>query len=560
MSVNLSVPNPLFIGIVEVPLQDFARTQKCILQDSARKLEDSAMPFMTFSSTFATANLLTQETMKVYFLHETFVRRLSLLAMMMIVGITTATSKTAALTDTDSTTTADSDSAETDVPYLRVNDTIVTEDNASDVLGDGTVSFAYTNNTLYLNNANIGIITSTLADLTIELNGKNRIGEIWDHEFGAIMSGSFEEVEPVDTANMDNPANLTIIGANGYDTDTLYIGICYSVTFANKTNFTIKNCCFIKGLTEMGIEGKGGVFTVDNAYADIFGNYVRPIDGFDKIEMKGVVLLSPAGGFIENGMVYKADSTIELRNVIIGPPNVIEPVTVVSDTTIDVINTGSFVDDSSPEGQKSLVNTVIGNVYYNIDNRYGIWSDQGYYDSSDQSIVINATTETATVATVASSEDPLTAAAAKGYVGIIYEIPAGQGQIIVDALTSAANDVAIQVGTDEAVTYASTDAAGETTVNYNVAGNTFVYVYATTASSSGAKGNGVRKAPSLSEGIKIYSIKTRTNVVTDIKSITTTGEVTGNATDWYSINGQRISGQPTKKGLYINGGKKVIVK
>lgn len=544
MSVNLSVPNPLFIVIVEVPLQDFARTRKCILQDFARKLEDSAMPFMTFSSTFATAYLLTQETMKVYFLHETFVRRLSLLAMMMIVGLTTATSKTAALTDTDSTTTADSDSAETDVPYLRVNDTIVTEDNASDVLGDGTVSFAYTNNTLYLHNANIEYIGSTLADLTIELNGKNRI------EFGGIMSGSFEDVEPVDTANMDNPANLTIIGANGYDTDTLYIiGTLQPVTFANKTNFTIKNCYFINRQNEMGIEGKGGVFTVDNAYADIYGNNVPPIKGFDKIEMKGVVLLSPAGGFIENGMVYQADSTLEWWNVIIGPPNVIEPVTVVSDTTIAVINTGSFVD-------KSLVNTVIGNVYYNIDNRYGT----GYYDSSDQSIVVYATTETATVATVASSEDPLTAAAAKGYVGIIYEIPAGQGQIIVDALTSAANDVAIQVGTDEAVTYASTDAAGETTVNYNVAGNTFVYVYATTASSGGAKGNGVRKAPSLSTGIKIYSIKTRTNVVTDIKSITTAGEVTGNATDWYSINGQRISGQPTKKGLYINGGKKVIVK
>lgn len=540
MSVNLSVPNPLFIGIVEVPLQDFARTRKCILQDFARKLEDSAMPFMTFSSTFATANLLTQETMKVYFLHDTFVRRLSLLAMMMIVGLTTATSKTAALTDTDSTTTADSDSAETDVPYLRVNGTIVTEDNASDVLGDGTVSFAYTNNTLYLNNADIEYIASTLADLTIELNGKNRI------EFGGIMSGSFEDVEPVDTANMDNPANLTIIGANGYDTDTLYIiGTLQPVIFANKTNFTIKNCYFINRQNEMGIEGKGGVFTVDNAYADIYGNNVPPIKGFDKIEMKGVVLLSPAGGFIEDGMVYQADSTLEWWNVIIGPPNVIEPVTVVSDTTIAVINTGSFVD-------KNLVNTVIGNVYYNIDN--------GYYDSSDQSIVVYATTETATVATVASSEDPLTAAAAKGYVGIIYEIPAGQGQIIVDALTSAANDVAIQVGTDEAVTYASTDAAGETTVNYNVAGNTFVYVYATTASSSGAKGNGVRKAPSLSKGIKIYSIKTRTNVVTDIKSITTAGEVTGNATDWYSINGQRISGQPTKKGLYINGGKKVIVK
>lgn len=552
MSVNLSVPNPLFIGIAGLPLQDFARIRMCILQDFARKLEDSAMPFRAFSSTFATDNLLTQETMKVYFLHDTFVRRLSLLAMMMIVGITTATSKTAALTDTDST--------ETDVPYLRVNGTIVTEDNASDVLGDGTVSFAYTNNTLYLNNADIDYITSTLADLTIELNGKNRIGEIRDYEFGAIMSGSFEEVEPVDTANMDNLANLTIIGANGYDTDTLYIGIFNTVIFANKTNFTIKNCYFINRQTEMGIMGKGGVFTVDNAYADIFGNNVPPIKGFDKIEMKGVVLLSPAGGFIENGMVYKADSTIEWWNVIIGPPNVIEPVTVVSDTTIAVINTGSFVDDSSPEGQKSLVNTVIGNVYYNIDNSYGTWSDQGYYDSSDKSIVVNVTTETATVAAVAASEDPITAAAAKGYVGIIYEIPAGQGQIIVDALTSAANDVAIQVGTDEPVTYASTGTAGETTVNYNVAGNTYVYVYATAASSSGAKGNGVRKAPPLSTGVKIYSIKTHTNIATGIRSISTAGDVTGNATDWYSINGQRISGKPNRKGLYINGGKKLIVK
>jgi hypothetical protein len=29
---------------------------------------------------------------------------------------------------------------------------------------------------------------------------------------------------------------------------------------------------------------------------------------------------------------------------------------------------------------------------------------------------------------------------------------------------------------------------------------------------------------------------------------------------WYTLDGRRLDGQPTAKGLYIHGGKKVIVK
>ena len=29
---------------------------------------------------------------------------------------------------------------------------------------------------------------------------------------------------------------------------------------------------------------------------------------------------------------------------------------------------------------------------------------------------------------------------------------------------------------------------------------------------------------------------------------------------WYSLDGSRLEGKPTKKGLYINNGKKVIIK
>ena len=41
---------------------------------------------------------------------------------------------------------------------------------------------------------------------------------------------------------------------------------------------------------------------------------------------------------------------------------------------------------------------------------------------------------------------------------------------------------------------------------------------------------------------------------------TKTGEVTFDSEAWYTLGGVRLSGKPSKKGLYINNGKKVIVK
>ena len=41
---------------------------------------------------------------------------------------------------------------------------------------------------------------------------------------------------------------------------------------------------------------------------------------------------------------------------------------------------------------------------------------------------------------------------------------------------------------------------------------------------------------------------------------TKTGEVTFNSEAWYTLDGVRLSGKPTEKGLYINNGKKVVIK
>ena len=50
-------------------------------------------------------------------------------------------------------------------------------------------------------------------------------------------------------------------------------------------------------------------------------------------------------------------------------------------------------------------------------------------------------------------------------------------------------------------------------------------------------------------------------VVTGIGSLhTATGEVTLDDAAWYSLDGTRFSSKPTRKGIYVNNGKKVIIK
>ena len=41
---------------------------------------------------------------------------------------------------------------------------------------------------------------------------------------------------------------------------------------------------------------------------------------------------------------------------------------------------------------------------------------------------------------------------------------------------------------------------------------------------------------------------------------THTGEVRFDSDTWYDINGRRLNGQPTTKGVYIHNGRKEVVK
>jgi hypothetical protein len=76
----------------------------------------------------------------------------------------------------------------------------------------------------------------------------------------------------------------------------------------------------------------------------------------------------------------------------------------------------------------------------------------------------------------------------------------------------------------------------------------------------GAPGMNRAAGEELPETIKVRLIGAD-GEVTGIGSLQTkTGEVTFDKDAWYSLDGRRIEGKPSAKGIYVNNGKKVIIK
>ena len=62
--------------------------------------------------------------------------------------------------------------------------------------------------------------------------------------------------------------------------------------------------------------------------------------------------------------------------------------------------------------------------------------------------------------------------------------------------------------------------------------------------------------------IKAFNLNFDDGETTGIKSLSPDPSPSreGSAGAWYSLDGRKLSGKPTHKGLYINGGRKVVIK
>ena len=97
------------------------------------------------------------------------------------------------------------------------------------------------------------------------------------------------------------------------------------------------------------------------------------------------------------------------------------------------------------------------------------------------------------------------------------------------------------------------DGGWNTTINFiknNVDALTYVYLYASTSGASGAP-----KRAAAANSLLLYSYKV-TVIVNGIQVVTYSDLENAK---WYTLDGLLLQGKPTKKGLYIVNGRKVIV-
>ena len=206
----------------------------------------------------------------------------------------------------------------------------------------------------------------------------------------------------------------------------------------------------------------------------------------------------------------------------------------------DNIDYGSDMDENS-----DLDGNVIGDIYYNIN------TGNGGYDAAEGCIVVTKPTDDGTVGDL-EGKDIFGEDFKNQFTGIVFKVPAGKGTIKVDAETTGNMLLKVKIGSNEPVEM-ELNGKLKVTFPYNVSEATYVYIYAGAANE--AKGFG--KASATDAALKIYGIEfLRDDTPTDIDRPTPDPSLNGGE-NWYTIDGVKLNGEPTKKGVYIVKGKKV---
>ena len=207
----------------------------------------------------------------------------------------------------------------------------------------------------------------------------------------------------------------------------------------------------------------------------------------------------------------------------------------------DNVDFGNDMDENS-----DLDGNVIGNIYYNVGN------GNGEYDADEGCVVIKKTTDDGVVNDLEGKD--IFGDDFKGtFTGIVFKVPAGKGTVKVTAETTGNMLLKVKIGSNEPV---EMELEGKLKISfpYNVTSESLVYIYAGTS----AEAKGFGKTSATDAALKIYGIEfLRDDTPTDIDRPTPDPSLNGGES-WYTIDGKKLNGEPTKPGLYIRNGKKVV--
>ena len=144
--------------------------------------------------------------------------------------------------------------------------------------------------------------------------------------------------------------------------------------------------------------------------------------------------------------------------------------------------------DTEKLKNESLTNNVVGGIYYNVG--------ANGYDATDGSIVISEVTSMSKIANSAPFSDDVK----NNFCGMIISVAKGKGLFKANVKTSGDAQLVFQIGND-APTIVKQDERGDVIIPYDVAEDTYFYIYAIHVSS-----NAVKTRAEQEPLVKIYSI------------------------------------------------------
>lgn len=209
---------------------------------------------------------------------------------------------------------------------VMVGDTQVTDKNASDVLGDGTVSYDSASNTLKLNNAIVGTIVfeGNYSQATIEFTGSNKVdgsivswGDLTFRGSGVLDVIDARESDMAAIASQDQiifeSGTVNISSGYGYSINTLYnvrvqgsaeVNIVHkSASVAINTNGTL----YVSGNGRLKVENNRAFNAINAKAVDVSGGKLDVVAsgsqgkalsvGYQLNISGGEVILSAAGDY-----------------------------------------------------------------------------------------------------------------------------------------------------------------------------------------------------------------------------------------------------------------------
>ena len=195
-----------------------------------------------------------------------------------------------------------------------------------------------------------------------------------------------------------------------------------------------------------------------------------------------------------------------------------------------------------------LSNSIVNNILFTLKNQSS--SEGDGYDTEEKCIVINTVTPTSTVkALLASGVEPGSKEFASQFTGMTFLVPEGDGYIIVTSQEAEGIYLMVKIGSNAPVAI-SMQEMGDYSIPYQSNTQTFVYLW--NGGTEGASGTRGKKAMSDTRVRKV-SCKGKSSGIQQVLY-----EMSGDQ-PWYDLSGQRIV-QPMKKGVYIHGNRKVVIK